>query len=362
MAAAERTGAGSAVRVVGRPTAAKWSRMRRSVGGRAEPEPDREGRCEHDAERHRLPVEQRVAVARERFQRVAERVAEIEQRAGAGLALIGRDQGSLGAAARHDRVLPGRVVARQQGRAVRLEPGEQRRLVDQPVFDHLGIARAQLPRRQALQDVGVRQHEPRLMEAADQVLALARVDPGLAADRAVDLGEQRGRDLHVVEPAQQDRRCEAREVADHPAAEGDQRGLALGPEVQDLIQKPLQPGHALGRLARRQDDPARRDAGRREALFQGRQMRGPGQIGVGHDDHVRTAEQRSELGAGATEQPRPDQDVVAARVQRHPEARRGNHGGHGGLPARSPGSASRMRSTTAPIGPLLLSTTRSASA
>ena len=88
-------------------------------------------------------------------------------------------------------------------------------------------------------------------------------------------------------------------------------------------------------------------------------MRGAGEVVVGHDDHVRPAEQGAEHLAGAAEQARPDRDVVAALAQADPEAGRR---GHGGSLHRSAASASRMRSTTAPIGPLLLSTTRSASA
>lgn len=66
-------------------------------------------------------------------------------------------------------------------------------------------------------DVG--EHQKRLVEAADHVLPVPRVDGGLAADGAVHLGEQGGRHLDYADAAQDDAGGEARDVADHAAAE-----------------------------------------------------------------------------------------------------------------------------------------------
>ena len=57
------------------------------------------------AERHRFAVQQPVGEAAAGFERVAEGVAEIEQRALAALALVARDDAGLGAAADRDGVL-----------------------------------------------------------------------------------------------------------------------------------------------------------------------------------------------------------------------------------------------------------------
>ena len=54
------------------------------------------------------------------------------------------------------------------------------------------------------QRVGIGQHQPRLIERADHVLAERMVDPGLAADRGIHLGEQRGRHLDERHAAQVD--------------------------------------------------------------------------------------------------------------------------------------------------------------
>ena len=263
-----------------------------------------------------------------------EGVAEIEQHAALGLALVGRHDRRLRGAAGDDRVLLRRSIARQQRGAVALEPGEEIRLVDQSVLHDLGIAGAQLARRQRGQHVGVGQHQPGLMEGADQVLAVPRVDAGLAADRAVDLGEQAGRDLHVRDAAQQDRRAEPGEVADHAAAEGDDRGRALDPGLEQEIQQGLELRHALAGFAGRQDDPAMAKRRSIEARLEPRQMRGRGEILVGHDDQIARALHRQLL-AGARQQAPADQDVVAA-VRRDRPAR-------GWRPSRCPLSCRRQR-------------------
>ena len=61
------------------------------------------------------------------------------------------------------------------------------------------------------------------MERADQVLAQRVVDADLAADRAVDLRQQRRRHLDDRDAAQIGRRREAGDVADDAAADGDER-------------------------------------------------------------------------------------------------------------------------------------------
>ena len=66
---------------------------------------------------------------------------------------------------------------------VRFQPGEEGGVADQPVFGDLGIAGAEFALRQRVEQRGVGDHHGRLMEGADQVLALARIDAGLAADR-----------------------------------------------------------------------------------------------------------------------------------------------------------------------------------
>ena len=71
-----------------------------------------------------------------------------------------------------------------------LQPGEESLIAEQAVFGDFRIAGAELARRQRVEHRGVGDDKDRLVERAYQVLALRRVDAGLAADRGIDLGQQ----------------------------------------------------------------------------------------------------------------------------------------------------------------------------
>src|SRR6185312_17074240 len=98
-----------------------------------------------------------------RLEGMAERVAEIEERALAALALVGGDDRRLGAAARDHGMAPRRRVAGEQRCAVGLQPGEEGCVADKAVFDDLGVAGGELARRQRRQRVAVGEDEARLM-------------------------------------------------------------------------------------------------------------------------------------------------------------------------------------------------------
>ena len=68
----------------------------------------------------------------------------------------------------------------------------------------------------------------RLVKRADQVLAERVIDADLAADRAVHLRQQRRRHVRQRDAAQERRGRESRRVADHAAADGDDRAAAIG--------------------------------------------------------------------------------------------------------------------------------------
>ncbi len=106
------------------------------------------------------------------------------------LALVGADDGRLGDAAVMHPDGARLAIAVDHRPPVRLEPLEHRAIADHGMLEHLGIAGAQLARGQAVEAAGVGEHQLGLVEGADQILAGRGIDPGLAADRAVDLGEQ----------------------------------------------------------------------------------------------------------------------------------------------------------------------------
>ncbi len=166
---------------------------------------------------------------------MAERMAQIEQRTAAALRLVLGDDLGLGAATPLDRMQAGRRIALEDSSPMRLQPIEEGRVAQETVFRRFRIAGAQFAHVQRIQHIGVDQHQARLMEGADKVLAVPGVDAGLAADGGVHLGEQRRRDLHQADAALQDAGGESGKVADDAAAERDDDIAAIEPQVQQRV-------------------------------------------------------------------------------------------------------------------------------
>ena len=153
------------------------------------------------------------------------------------------------------------------------EPEEEVLVVDQAIFDHFGIAGGELARRERIERREVRQHQLGLVEGADQVLAVRRIDAGLAADRAIDLRQQRGRHLHEIHAAPGNRGGKAGQIADDAAAQRDDQVAAFEPGREDAFDRLAEEGPGLGALARRQDDLGMAQPGRIERFEQPRQLR-----------------------------------------------------------------------------------------
>ena len=122
---------------------------------------------------------------------------------------------------------------------------------DHRLLDALGQAGgdvAALERAQA-RDVG--DHRGRLVERAEQVLRERVVDGDLAAERAVDLREQRRRQVHVRDPAHVRARDPAAEVGDHAAAEREDHVAARERAAREPAPQPDRLLEALARLAGR---------------------------------------------------------------------------------------------------------------
>src|SRR6185437_15404823 len=308
-------------------------------------------------------MEQRVAEPRLGFERVAERMAEIQELALAGLALIDRDDGRLGGAAFEHRIVPQIGIALDELRHSGLQPIEESAVADEAVFHHLGIAGEKLAPRQGCQRVDIGDDAHRLVEGADEILPMRAVDRGLAADRAVDLREESCWHLHIVDAAQQGCGGKARQIANDAAAERDERRSALDAERQDVFDQLGEMREAFGDFARRQDDRLMRDASRIEPGAERRQME-LGDILIADDDGALLADDRRDQPAGAREEPRSDQDIVAARAELDAQARGRAHG-EAPAPAVAPRNSSSAAITLASVasgGPSADSTVMSASA
>ena len=113
--------------------------------------------------------------------------------------------------------------------------------------------------------VAIDEHEPRLIERADEVFALGQINTGLAADRGIHLREQRGRNLAQRHTAQEGRRGKAGDVADNTAAERDNQILAGHAGGQQIMVNAFDRGKLLVLLTGGNDRVRHRQG---ELLFQ----------------------------------------------------------------------------------------------
>ena len=173
-----------------------------------------------EPERREQPERDGAAVreleAGRRLERVRERVAEVELRALAAVVWVAQAEGRLeGSRPTHllvERQLPDRL-AHQQSR-----------------LDDLGAPVRELLLRQRLERRRVDHGPNGPVEGADDVLRPRQVDRRLAADRGVDLADERRRHGDPVDPAEVAGRGEPGDVGGAAAAERDEQAGALEPQ------------------------------------------------------------------------------------------------------------------------------------
>ena len=297
--------------------------------GRHQAEPRRQVGGHDHAAADRLAV-QPFAVAQARLDRVAEGVAEVQNSAQAALALVAADHLRLDLAGALHRLRQRRLVARAQPLDAGLDPGEELGIGDRAVLDDLGQSRRELALGQRVERVEVADHTHRLVERADHVLAQRVVDRGLAADRRVDLRQQRRGHLHEGHAAHVAGRGEAGHVADHAAAQREQHRPAVAGGAQQRVVDALErrgvlEGFAVGQLDRQHPCVVRRQ----RRLQPGGVQRPDGGVG---DDHRGLRLRQAGPGGGIVQQAGADQDVVAAIAQLDADGRadRGGGGRSGG--------------------------------
>ncbi len=262
------------------------------------------------------PCKQALGISCPCLERVAERVSEVEQRALALLRLVPPDDAGLGFHARLDGVRQRPGFEREHGAIVLLQPSKEGRIAEQPVLGNLCVSGAQLAIRERAQRVGIGEHQARLVEGADKVLALRRIDASLAADGGIHLRQQRRRDLHEANTAAQDRRRKSGEVADDAAAQRHDEITALQAQLKQALAQGLQLVEALSRLARRQNDRADVTAVVLQSRFQGVEMKAR-DVRVRDDGAAGSPDPRGDQLTGARQQAGADQHVVRALAQRH---------------------------------------------
>lgn len=292
---------------------------------RTEAEPRRQCERVRHADRDGFAMEQHIAETGLGLKGMAERVAQVEERAVALLTFVARNDCSLGATTRHNRVPQSILLVRKNARPVLLKPVEEGRIADQAILYHLGVTGPHLARWQRLQDCGIGDDCAWLVEKAHKVFAVSGVDRRLAANRTVHLCEERGRNLDVRQAAQQEARGDAGDIANHAPAERDDDGRPLDARIQQGLAQPLQGRKVLGLLTRRQHDVCGLDARPCKRRLQPLQAEG-GNGGIGDDGCTLERQHAREQRAGLVNQVLADKNVVRPRPQ-----------GDGDPSGRSPG-------------------------
>ena len=278
---------------------------------------------------HGLAV-QPVAVAHARFDGVAKGVAEVEDGAQAGFALVARDDAGLDLAASLHGVREGGGVAGAQLLHVAFEPGEELHVGDGAVLDNFGQPGGQLARGQGAQRAEVAHDGARLVEGANEVLALRMVDGGFAAHGRVHLRQQRGGHLHEADAAHVARGGKASHVAHDAAAERVNHALAVGAGLHQGVEDEGERVLRLVLLAVGQRNGAHAQVALRQLR---RQPRGVERLHrrVGDDERLRALRHVLPHG-GSAQQPLADEDGIAAFAQRNVHAL---HGGRSGCRGES---------------------------
>ena len=205
-------------------------------------------RLEHHPDGHTLAVQD--GGREHSLDRVADRVPKVDEVAQASLLLVDRDDVGLDADAPADHIEQERLRRRARGERVPEAGRSRARLVaehgradrlglalelvkvvgipNRRRLHHLGHAVAELALRQSEEPCGVHKHKLRLVERANEVLAVGMVDRRFAADGRVHHGEQRRRNLHILKAPHElvsasstyRRRYKAHQVAHHAATAG----------------------------------------------------------------------------------------------------------------------------------------------
>src|SRR5215469_1504714 len=112
-----------------------------------------------------------MTVARHRLQRMPKRMTEIQNLAKSRLLLILPHDVSLDLDGSSDHMLERARLSLEERIHVRLQKSKQLGIGNGSVLDHFRQSAAKLAIRQRFQYFGIRQHHPRWIEGADQVLS-----------------------------------------------------------------------------------------------------------------------------------------------------------------------------------------------
>ena len=198
------------------------------------------------------------------------------------------------------------------------------------MFDGLGEAFAKFAVRQRPQRFRVDEHQARLMEGTQEIFPLADVDPGLAADRGIDLRDDGRRHLYEGDTAVENGGDEARQIPDHAATQRDDQRLPVMSGADHFPAECFRLDHRFRRLASGDRVQGRVETGSFQGFHQG--------TGVKSSHRVVADNRRAQAGdpglierfSGLAEQAGFDEDRVGAVSEIDVDGR------HGGIMKQAP--------------------------
>jgi hypothetical protein len=167
------------------------------------------------------------AIIGEGFEGVAEGVAEIEDFAKAGFALVSAYDAGLDLKRTRNKIREGRRITPQDRIEIFLEIGKELGIRDDAVLDDFGKAAAVLAFREGFKGSGINEDEAGGIKSADEVFAFGKIDTGFPADCAVHLRDEGGGDLHKLDTAETSGSGETRDIADDTAAHSNEERFAI---------------------------------------------------------------------------------------------------------------------------------------
>ncbi len=253
------------------------------------------------------------------FDGVAEGVAEVEDHAEAGFALVGGDDVGFDAdAGGDDAGEEGGVLGVGGGEdavGAGFEEAEELGGADDAGLDGFLEAGAELAWGEGGEGGGVGEDGEGVVEAAGEVFACEEVDAGFAADGGVDLGEEGGGELNVANAAHVDGGEEAGDVAEDAATQSQENRSAVGAGLRELFEEALDGGEAFVLLAGGDEEDGGGVLGG-ERLEDGGGVELP-DFGGGDDEEAGErgggAEEFAEAGGEGGEEIRADGDAVGGR-------------------------------------------------
>ena len=248
-----------------------------------------------------------------RLERVAERVAEIEQHPLAEVEFVVFNDRLFDRTAGGDDLV--HMLHKRCAPRARLEQREKRLVADGRGLDDLRQPVAEGTLRQRVQERRVDEDRLRLIERTDEVFPPWKIYGDLAADRAVDLSQERRRHLHERHAAQVRRRREASEIPHNAAAEGQDKLTPLQAEVEHRFKHMRKLRKRLRLFPGRNGEQPRLKARRSERRTGARAVQGL-DVRVGYDKNAPSRINGLKPRSERIEQPGLHCDVIAFLAER----------------------------------------------